>query len=102
MKENYKMLVKVYSYKGNEFAIIKGLHDGIIRAIDYKYIDDNGQLTKQLNGLEMFVNTINNTINGVIERINNHFDWLDYVKENDIDITDDTELLKGIKAFYKL
>lgn len=48
MKESYKVLVKVYHYKGNEYAIIKGEHDGIIRAINYKYVDSSrGQRSRQ-------------------------------------------------------
>lgn len=102
MKENYKTLVKVYSYKGHEFAIIKGLHDGIIRAIDYKYIDDNGMLTKHLNGLEMFVNTLDNTIYGVTRQINMAIDWQEYIKENNVDTSNSDELLKAAVKFHGL
>ena len=102
MNENYKTLVKVYAYKGEEFTIVKGLHDGIIRAINHKYIDSNGLLTKPLNGFEMFVNTANNTINGVINQINMGIDWQEYIKENNVDISNSDELLKAVAKFYGL
>ena len=102
MKEQYKTLVRDYFYKGNDFVIVKGLHDGIIRAVNYKYLDENGLLTKQLNGAEMFVNTMNNTINGVMERINSYYDWKEFVEENNVNINDETELLNAMKVFYKL
>lgn len=102
MKEQYKTLVSGYHYKGETFAIIKGLHDGIIRAINYKYIDDNGQLTTPLNGLQMFVSHTENTVNQIIDRINHHIDWNNYIKEHNIDIdTITTEQLKEvINAVY--
>lgn len=102
MKEMYKTLVKVYRYHENEFAIIRGLHDNIIRAINYKYIDENGQLNKPLNGAEMFVSTLDNTIEGIINRINSYFDWQDFLKENEVDTNNTDELLKAAVKFYKL
>lgn len=102
MKETYKTLIRVYTYKGREFAIVKGLHDNIIRAIDYKYIDDNGMLTKPLNGLEMFVNTLDNTINGVTRQINMAIDWQEYIKENNVDTSNNDELLKAAVKFHGL
>ena len=102
MKEVYKTLVKVYSYKGNEFAIIKGLHDGIIRAINYKFIDENGYLIRPLNGLEMYVNTMDNTIEGVTRQINSSIDWQEFITENNIDTKNSDELLKAAIKFHKL
>lgn len=102
MKESYKVLVKVYHYKGNEYAIIKGEHDCIIRAINYKYVDSSGNLTKQLNGLEMFCDHRENTVGAIIERINNKHDFDEYLSENGVDWNDKDALVKAVAAFYHL
>ncbi len=102
MKESYRVIVKVYRYKDNEYAIIRGEHDGIIRAINYKYLDTDGKLIKPLNGIEMFCDHNANTVSAIIERINRKHDWDEYISENGIDTSDDEALLKAIAAFYKL
>ena len=99
MKETYKTLVKVYNYKGNEYIIAKGIHDGIIRAINYKYIDDEGKLTKKLNGFEMFCDHYRNTVNDIIHRINLKHDYDEYVK--DIDKNDTEAFLAASVEFFK-
>jgi len=101
MKETYKTLVKSYNYKGNEYVIAKGLHDGIIRAINYKYIDDDGKLVKPLNGIEMFCCKEANTVEDIIKRINDKIDFDEYIKKYNID-TDDIEILaRAYRKFYE-
>lgn len=102
MKESYKVIVRDYSYKGNEYTIIKGEHDGILRAINYKYIDSSGNLTKSLNGIEMFCDHNANTVSAIIERINQKHDWDEYLDENGIDRNDEEAMLKAVSAFFKL
>lgn len=99
MKESYKVLVKVYQYKGNEYVIVKGIHDGIIRAINYKYVDSSGNATKALNGLEMFCDRRANTVNTIIERINYKHDLDGYLADNGIDRSDNEAFIKAIMAF---
>ena len=99
MKESYRVIVKVYRYKDNEYAIIRGEHDGIIRAINYKYVDSSGNLTKSLNGLEMFCNHRANTVSAIIERIDYKHDLDDYLADNGIDRSDNEALIKAIMAF---
>ena len=101
MKETYKTLVKVYNYKGNEFAIIKGLHDGIIRAINYKYLNADGMLIKPLNGLEMFCNSHANTVEEIITRINEKIDFDEFLNERGLTYDfNDAAFLSAVKEFY--
>ncbi len=101
MKEAYKTLVKVYTYKGNEYVITKGLHDGIIRAINYKYIDEDGKLTKPLNGFEMFCDHYRNTVNDIIRRINLKHDYDEFIDNSGIDKEDTENFLKASVEFFK-
>lgn len=102
MKEVYKTLVKVYNYKGNEFAIIKGLHDGIIRAINYKYLDENGMLIKPLNGLEMFCNSHANSVEEIIKRINEKIDFDQFLNDRGLTYDfNDEAFLAAVKEFYR-
>ena len=101
MKEAYKTLVKVYTYKGNEYVITKGLHDGIIRAINYKYIDEDGKLTKPLNGFEMFCDHYRNTVNDIIRRINLKHDYDEFIENSGIDKEDTETFLKATVEFFK-
>ncbi len=102
MKEVYKTLVKDYYYKGNDYAIIKGLHDGIIRAINYKYMDSEGKLIKPLNGIEMFCDHNANTVECIIKRINDKHDWDEYIINNNVDTNDNDALLKAVKSYFKI
>ena len=102
MKEEYKVIVKLYRYKGNEYAILKGLHDGIIRAINYKYVDSEGRLMKPLNGLEMLCDHNANTVKGIIKRINNKIDIDEYLLKNGIDRNDNEALIRAVSVFYNL
>ena len=101
MKETYKSLVKLYKYKGNEYAIVQGIHDGIIRAINYNCLDENGRTTQPLNGIEMFCSKEANTVEEIIKRINLKIDFDEYIKQNDIDTSDMKTLAKAYKKFYE-
>jgi hypothetical protein len=100
MKERYSTLVKCFHYKGHEYAIIQGLHDGIIRAIDYKYLDDNGLLIKPLNGLQMFCDHRANTVPQILERIKDHIDWEEYVAEHNLSEADQEVFVKACVDFF--
>lgn len=101
MKEAYKVLVRRYHYKGRDFIIAKELHDGIIRAIDLKYINENGRLTRPLNGLEMFCDSRFNTVPEIIRRINDHIDFMEYAEKYHIDKNDAELFAKAAVDFFK-
>lgn len=101
MKESYRTLVKKYTYKDNAYLIVKGLHDGIIRAINYKYIDDEGKLTKKLNGFEMFCDHYRNTVNDIIHRIILKHDYDEFIESSGIDKEDTEAFLKATVEFFK-
>jgi len=101
MKETYKTLVKSYNYKGSEYAIVKGIHDGILRAINYNYLDAEGKLTQPLNGIEMFCSREANTVEDIIKRINDKIDFDEYIKEYNINTDDIAVLARAYKKFYE-
>lgn len=101
MKESYRTLVKRYMYKDNEYLIVKGIHDGIIRAINYNYIDEDGKLNQPLNGIEMFCSKDANTVEDIIKRINDKIDFDEYIIERDIDTSDMRKLARAYRDFYK-
>ena len=101
MKETYKALVKSYNYKGNEYVIVKGMHDGIIRAINSNYLDKDGKLTQPLNGIEMFCSKEANTVEDIIQRVNDKIDFDEYIKQHDIDTSDVRKLARAYKKFYE-
>ena len=101
MKETYKALVKSYNYKGNEYVIAKGMHDGIIRAINTNYLDKDGKLTQPLNGIEMLCSKEANTVEDIIKRINLKIDFDEYIKQNNIDTSDIKTLARAYKKFYE-
>lgn len=84
----------------NVFEIVKNT-DGVYCAINHKYLDSNGCLTKRLDGFDMFVSTIDNTLSGLINRINQHFEWTSFIKEHNIDINNPDELRAAVKIFFK-
>lgn len=101
MKETYKTLVKNYNYKDNEYIIIKGVHDGILRAINYDYLDAEGKLTQPLNGIEMFCSRDANTVEDIIKRINDKIDFDEYIKKYNINTDDTAALARAYKRFYE-
>lgn len=100
MEEKYITLVREYAYKKHRYAIVQGLHDMLIRAIDYKYLDDEGKLTKSLNGLEMFCDDRRNTVAQIIERINDHIDWREYVETFGLNEDDEKVFAKACVDFF--
>lgn len=100
MEEKYITLVRVYTYKGHRYAIVQGLHDMIIRAVDYNYLDDEGKLIKPLNGIEMLCRKDANTVPAIIERINNKVDCDEFIEENGISRNDEDAFLKAVVEFY--
>jgi hypothetical protein len=44
-------------------------------AINHKYLDETGALTQELNGIQMYVDIHNNTLEGIIQRINTTIDF---------------------------
>ena len=101
MKESYRTLVKKYMYKDNAYLIVKGFHDGIIRAINYNCIDEDGKLNQPLNGIEMFCSKEANTVEDIISRINDKIDFDEYIKEHDVDTSDIRKLARAYKEFYR-
>jgi len=101
MKESYRTLVKKYTYKDNAYLIVKGLHDGIIRAVNYNCIDENGKLNQPLNGIEMFCSKEANTVEDIINRINDKINFDEYIKEHDVDTSDIRKLARAYKDFYR-
>lgn len=101
MNEKYITLTKVFKASdGEEYCIIKGIHDSIIRAINYKYIDHNGVLTKKLNGFDMYVSTLDNTVSGIINRIENQIRFRKASK--DIDMNNPEQVRLFLKDFYNI
>ena len=93
-----KVLTKVYAYKDKRYVIAKN-NDGIIMAIDYKYINEDGVLTQELNGLQMFVDVDRNTVPEIIERINRYTDWCEYTKEHNVDLSNTKSAVDAYMKF---
>ena len=101
MKESYRTLVKRYMYTDNDYFIVKGLHAGIIRAINYNFIGEDGKLNQPLNGIEMFCSKNANTVEDIIKRINDKIDFDEYIIEHDVDTSDMRKLARAYRDFYK-
>ncbi len=69
-----KTVTKDFTYRGRHFAIIK--HEGHYCAIDYKFIDSSGKLTKELHGGQMFASK---DLPQCMENIKNALDLEHYV-----------------------
>lgn len=48
----YETIISKYEVMGRKFCIVK-TEDGFYLAVDYKYIDSEGNTTKALSGLEL-------------------------------------------------
>lgn len=83
-------LVRKYHYRGEDFVIVRESKDGVIRAINYKYIK-NGVLTQALNGLDMYCDPDRNTLPEIIERINHDLDLRAFFAERRINMADLTK-----------
>lgn len=95
------VLVRNLVSYGETYAVVRG-DDGYLRAINHKYLDSEGRLTKQLNGLDMFVNTVDNTLNGIIHRIQSYHEFQQYMSEHEVDVNDPNQLRKAIQELYHL
>lgn len=95
-----KVLVREFSCRGRVFTIIKG-DDGYTKAIDHKYLDSEGRLTQTLNGLQMYVDTKDQSLGSMLERIQFQLELDDYIAESGIDKDDDYALARVIHEFYK-
>jgi hypothetical protein len=102
MKEQYRKICRRFYYKGHEFVIVKGLHDGILRAIDCKYLAEDGTLKQKLNGLQMFCDDRANTLQQIIKRIKDNIDLAEYIEERGIDVNDTERFVQAVKDFYRI
>lgn len=70
-----------FTYKGRVFTIAERDEDGILVAIENKYIDKNGRLTKSLNGFNLLADRRRNTIPEIIERIYETVDYEEFMED---------------------
>lgn len=84
-------LVRKYHYRGEDFVIVRESKDGVIRAINYKYLDERGVLKQKLNGLQMYCDHERNTVPEIIERINHDLDLRAFFAERRINMADLTK-----------
>lgn len=84
-------LVRKYHYRGEDFVIVRESKDGVIRAINYKYLDERGVLKQPLNGLQMYCDHERNTVPEIIERINHDLDLRAFFAERRINMADLTK-----------
>jgi hypothetical protein len=92
-------LVRKYHYRGEDFVIVRESKDGVIRAINYKYLDERGVLKQKLNGLQMYCDHERNTVPEIIERINHDLDLNAYLDEHNIERECSEQLIRAIIAF---
>ena len=97
-----KTLCRDFTTHGEHYVIAKRREDGIIIAVNYKYLDENGCITETLNGLQMFVDHTRNTVPQIIERITSYHEWREFLKVNHVNENDQNEMLKAAVIFYKL
>lgn len=94
-----KILCKDFHYKGHDYVLLTE-DDGYVRAIDYKYLNEKGELTQVLNGLQMFVDTRNNSVGAIMERITRYWDFQEYLDTHNVDRNDDRAVMYATAAFY--
>lgn len=94
-----KVVLKCFSYRGKEYTIVKD-DDGYTKAIDHIYLDKNGCLMQQLNGIQMFVDVNDQSLRGILNRIKDHLDFEAYMEENLVNIEDDVAFCKAIHDYY--
>jgi hypothetical protein len=97
-----KVICRNYSYRDRSFTIVEGA-DGILRAIDHKYLDENGCINQELNGLQTYSDPSpkGNTLAALLVRINEQLDLLAYLDEHHIDKSDKVATIKAIIAFHE-
>ena len=71
-----KVVVNDFNTRDRDFYIFSTIIDGKEKfgAIEHKDVDENGHLTKELNGIQLF---LHDTISGVIEAVEKSvtYDW---------------------------
>ena len=77
-----KVLADRFTYKNRVFTIAERKQDGIIVAIEDKYIDENGRLTTALNGFNLLADRRANTVPEIIERIYERVDYDEFMVDN--------------------
>lgn len=77
-----KVIADRFTYKGRVFTIGERKSDGILVAIEDIYIDENGRLTKSLNGFNLLADRRKNTVPEIIERIYEKVDYEEFMAEN--------------------
>lgn len=95
-------IVKDFTTHGEHFVIVRRNSDNILMAINYNEFDENGYLKRVLNGLEMFVDVINNDLQHMIERIERYYEWKRFIADNNIDTDNPDDLKHAICQFYKI
>lgn len=98
----YTTIVKDFTTHGEHFVIIRRNSDRILMAINHNDLDENGYLKRVLNGLEMFVDVINNDLPHMIERIDRYYEWKKFLADNNINTDSPDDLKRAICQFYKL
>lgn len=96
-----EVLVRNLVSYGETYAVVRG-DDGYLRAINHKYLDNEGRLTKQLNGLDMFVSTVDNTLDGMIRRIQSYHEFQQYIRDHEVNVNDPDQLRGVVQKLYHL
>ena len=76
-----KVLVNGFNYKGRKFVIGERHSDGILVAIEDKFIDKDGKLTQTLYGFSLLVDRNKNTIPDIINRIYEKVDFEEFMEQ---------------------
>ena len=93
-------LTKVH-YKGKSFVVVSN-EQGILCAIDTKYLDGQGRLTTCLNGLQMLVDQKENTLPAMINRIKHHVEIEIFVAENKLSFYNENDMRKLLEFSHTL
>lgn len=76
----HKVQVKKFYCRGNTYVLTSAEVKGEIKyfAINYKYLDDEGKLTKELCGLEMFMQ---DTMADTMKRVEEYHKMREYMAQ---------------------
>lgn len=69
-----------FAYRGKRFALCSTIIEREVYyvAIDTDYVDDNGRVTRELNGLQVYLSS---TLNGTIEAVKQAMDTIHYMQQ---------------------
>lgn len=90
-----KVLVDGFNYKGRKFVIGERHSDGILVAIEDKFIDEQGRLTQTLYGFTLLVDKNKNTIPDIINRIYEKVDYEEFIEQSNPQTEEEKLLLTG-------